>query len=175
MILSELPELKEVFKRLRSGRHVSGEDGAIYRALNEHEEEFRVLFDSLGFELLRHRRDFFYFKGSSGYSSFGTRIAVFFFILVESIAERGERLEETLFTQSFLIADLPHFQRERYRKYMAEAGMEDEDSLHNLFQRMERLGFLRREDEHSLRFRTPAYRLLDLCTEVLGESGEEPS
>lgn len=174
MIMSELPELKEVFGRLRSGRHVSSEDGAIYRALAEHEDEFRILFDSLGFVLLRHSRDFFYFKGSSGYSSFGTRIAVFFFILVEWIAERGDRLEETLLTQSFLIADLPHFQRERYRKYMAEAGMENEDSLHNLFQRMERLGFLRRENEHSLRFRTPAYRLLDLCAEILPD-GEEPS
>lgn len=175
MILSELPKLKEVFNKLRSGRHVSGEDGTIYGALAEHEEEFRALFDSLGFVLLRHRRDFFYFRGSSGYSSFGTRIAVFFFILVEWISEKGQRLEETLFTQSFLITDLPHFQRERYRKYMSEAGMEDEDSLHNLFQRMERLGFIRRENEHSLRFRTPAYRLLDLCTEVLGEIGEESS
>lgn len=175
MILSELPELKEVFKRLRNGRHVSSEDGATYRALAEHEEDFRILFDSLGFVLLRHRRDFFYFRGSSGYSSFGTRIGVFFFILVEWIAEKGEQMEETLFSQPFLIADLPHFQRERYRKYMAEAGMEDEDSLHNLFQRMERLGFIRRDNEHSLRFRTPAYRLLDLCTEVLGESGEESS
>lgn len=172
---SELPELEAVFENLRSGRHISSTDGSLYRALADNEEEFRTLFESLGFNLVRHPRDFFYFRGGGGYSSFGTRISVFFFILVEWLAERDERLEEALFTREFAIPDLPHFQRERYRRYMAEAGMENEDSLLNLIARMERLGFVNRKGERSFGFSHPAYRLLDLCMEVLERGSGEQS
>lgn len=172
---SELPELETVFESLRSGRHISSGDGSIYRALADNEDEFRKLFESLGFTLVRHPRDFFYFRGGGGYSSFGTRISVFFFILVEWLAEREERLHEALFTREFTIPELPHFQRERYRRYMAEAGMETEESLLNLISRMERLGFVNRKGELSFGFSHPAYRLLDLCTEVLECGSEEQS
>ena len=170
---SELPELKVVFENLRSGRHISSSDGSLYRALAENEEEFRTLFESLGFRLVRHQRDFFYFGGGGGYSSFGTRISVFFFILVEWLAERNEQLVEALFTREFAIPELPHYQRDRYRRYMAEAGMESEDSLLNLIARMERLGFVQRTGERSFSFRHPAYRLLDLCMEVQEKESEE--
>ena len=174
MSWSDLPDVREVFKLLRSGRNVAMEDGRPFRALAGNETEFRELFSALGFDLIRHPRDFFYFKADSRYSPTGAKVAVFFFILVEWIADRGEAVEETVFNQSFALSDLPHLIRDRYRAYMAEAGVDGEDGLQNVLRSMVRMGFLRMEDGSAIRFRTPAYRLMDLCTDVLRESGEGP-
>lgn len=173
MSWSELPRIGDIFDRLKNGRHISTDDGALYKALAENENEFRDLFASLGFSLVHHDRGFFFFKSDARFSQAGVRIAVFFFILVEWLSDRGEPLEEALFTRLFSSAELPHLEQKRYRAYMSEAGVDDEDSLDNLLRQMERSGFIRSEGERVFRFRTPAYRLLDLCAEALRDGAEE--
>lgn len=164
---ADLAHLEEVFDRLRSGRHLSRDDAQVFRDLTEHEEEYRELFAALGFELVHHVRDFFYFRSDSRYSHLGARMAVFFFILVEWLSDRGDAIEEALFSNPFEVTELPHLEQKRYRAYMEEAGAGDEESLGNLLKQMERYGFISREGERIIRFKTPAYRLLDLCAEVL--------
>ncbi len=167
MSWTDLAHLGEVFDRLRSGRHVSRDDTPIFRDLTEHEDEYRELFTALGFELVHHVRDFFYFRSDARYSHSGARMAVFFFILVEWLSDRGDAIEETLFSRPFDVSELPHLDQKRYRTYMEEAGAGDEESLGNLLKQMERYGFISREGERIIRFKAPAYRLLDLCAEVL--------
>jgi chromosome condensin MukBEF MukE localization factor len=153
---------------LRSGRHVSHYDGRCYRALCENEREYRELFASLGFTLTRHDRDFFYLQGSGG-GSFSAKAAVFFFIMAEWVSDNGESVTEALFESPVAIVKLPHLERERYRKYMAETGVDSEETLMNLLNRMQRLGFIEFQGEEGIIFRDPSYRFLDLCAEISAE------
>ncbi|PIE51936.1 hypothetical protein CSA37_09165 [Candidatus Fermentibacteria bacterium] len=172
MSWEELPLKKETFERLRTGRHVSHTDGECYRALCGNEEEYREFFASLGFTLTRHNRDFFYLQGISG-GSFSARAAVFFFILVESISDNGESVTEVLFDSPIPLNKLPHFERERYRKYMAETGVETEEAFENLLKRMQRLGFIEFQGDEGIIFRDPSYRFLDLCAEIAAEEKDK--
>ena len=45
-----------------------------------------------------------------------------------------------------------------------------EEELRQTLRTMERFGFLKMEGTDSFRFRTPAYRFLDLCMELFKES-----
>ena len=160
------PHLAEIFDALRLGRHISRKDGNLFYVLEKHESDFRDLFENLGFVLQRHQRDFFYFRDSQNFTELSARMAVFVFILIEWLADRGEPIEETIMTALFELDKLPHFQTERYRKYMVEAGVDGEEELLNVLRAMERTGFITRTDAESFEFETPAYRLLDLCMEV---------
>jgi hypothetical protein len=167
----DLPMKRELFDKLRNGRHVFLEDGEAFRTLSENENLFREFFGSLGFTLVRHSRDFFYFEGTGGGSS---KAAVFFFILVEWISDEGRGIAESLFEEPIPVEKLPHLTRDRYRKYLLETGIDCEDDLMNLLKRMEKLGFIHFEDEGAFVFKAPAYRFLDLCNEIKSEgTGEE--
>ncbi|HRW77307.1 MAG TPA: hypothetical protein P5207_01440 [Candidatus Sabulitectum sp.] len=168
----ELPLIKELFERLRTGRHVYHADGECYRALCGNEEEYREFFASLGFTLTRHQRDFFYLQGSGG-GSFSAKAAVFFFILAEWVSDNGESVTEALFESPVPLNKLPHLERERYRKYMAETGVDSEETLTNLLNRMQRLGFIELQGAEGIIFREPSYRFLDLCAEITTEEKSE--
>jgi hypothetical protein len=173
--LFDLPHLEEAFEALRRGRHLALRDGELYHAVQKHEEAFRELFERLGFTLVRHPRDFYYFRDSSNFTDTTARIAVFMFILVESLADRGEPVEETVMTRRFDLEELPHLQSDRYQAYMAEAGATSVDDMTNVVRAMERFGFARRMGESSFEFQSPIYRFLDLCMEMAREeSGDKP-
>ena len=171
-----LPQLAEIFNELRRGRHLCPEDGALYYALRDHIDSFRDLFRHLGFRLEFHSRDFYYFRGEGSLSDTASRMAVFFFILMEHLAGRGEAVEEGMMSGTFAVADLPHLNSDRYRTYMHEAGVDDEEGLLTVIRNLERFGFLQRREGH-FRFRSPAYRFFDLCLEILrtGPAAAEPS
>ncbi len=164
----ELPMKSELFELLRKGRHVSSVDGECFKELAENETVFRKFFASLGFLLERHEKDFFYFQGSKS-SSFSAKAAVFFFILVEWISDQGGSTIQWLFEQVTHVDNLPHLERERYKKYMIETGIDSKDDLMNLLKKMEKLGFINFENERSFIFRKPAFRFLDLCREIKNE------
>ena len=174
-ITTELPRLAEVFDALRKGRHLAPEDADLYFELNSGESAFTELFAKLGFELQKHPRGFYYFKGESDISDTASRMAVFMFILVETLADSGASPEEQIMTSLFFTDKLEHLRRERYRNIMLEAGMPTEEELRQTLRTMERFGFLKMESPDSFRFRTPAYRFLDLCMELFkeGEAAEK--
>ncbi|MFO8071744.1 MAG: hypothetical protein R6V85_07695 [Polyangia bacterium] len=165
----DLPRLAEVFDALRKGRHIcmTG-DAGLYSVLRDHSEEFRALFVQLGFELVHHPRDFFYFSNRKNFTELSARMAVFVFILVEHLADRGEAIEETLMTRRFRFAELPHMTKERYRRLMREAGVTEDGDIEQTVVNMERFGFAERRADDSFVFRPPAYRFLDLCYEMAG-------
>lgn len=164
--LVDLPHLAEIFQVLRRGRHVDIDDGRLYVALKSEVDAYTALFSQLGFELKHHARDFFYFLDRDNFTDLSARMAVFMFLLVEHLADRGDPIAETLMTRRFRYEELPHLVSDRSRQLMAEAGATTPDDLRDIVSRMERYGFTRREDGESFAFRAPAYRFLDLCLEM---------
>lgn len=172
----DLPYLAEVFEVLRRGKHISPRDGDLFHALKKHEGLYRSLFAKLGFKMVRHTRDFFYFLDSSNFTELSAKIAVFMFILVEYLADQGEAVEDTVMTRRFAYRNLPHLQGERYQTYMREAGVTTPDDLAAIVRTMERFGFARRMDAETFCFDVPIYRFLDLCMDMAVQIGNgEPS
>lgn len=168
----DLPHLAEVFDALRRGRHIYLRDGELFRDLQQREALYTELLAMLGFKLVRHPRDFFYLFDASNFTELSERMAVFMFILVEHLSDRGEAVEETVLTRQFSYADLPHLQAERYQTYMREAGVATTEELSTVVRNMERYGFARSVDETSFRFEPPVYRFLDLCMELSRQAGK---
>lgn len=162
----DLPHLDKIFEALRRGKHITARDGDIFYALKKNEAAFESLFEALGFRMLHHARDFFYFHDASNFTNLSARIAVFMFIMVEHLADQGEAVEETVMTRRFSYQDMPHLQGDRYSAYMREAGVETPDDLAAVVLTMERFGFARRIDSQTFSFDTPIYRFLDLCMEM---------
>jgi hypothetical protein len=167
-----LPHASEIFEQLRRGRHLCAADGKLYRALKENLNEYQDLFSHLGFRLQVHGRDFFYFKGRDSLSPQASRMAVFVFILVETLSDMGEAVVDTLMTRIFSVPDLPHLKSARYRAYLKEAGVFNEDDLRGILRHLDRFGFIRRHTEDTFAFRTPAYRFFDACVEILNSDEE---
>ena len=163
----DIPKLSEIFEALRRGRHICAEDGDIYWALRDNFEHVQALFTSLGFRLEAHPRDFYYFHGSGSLSDRSERMAVFMFILVEWLSDRGEQVEEAIITRKFNVDELPHMRIERYRQYMNEAGISGEGGISDVIRNFERFGFARREVGSLFSFRSPVFRFVDLCHAVL--------
>lgn len=170
-----LPHLAEIFNQLRRGRHLCPEDGDLYRALRQDGEAFRDCFHHLGFRLEAHPRDFFYFRGSDGLSPQASRMALFVFILIESLADQGRPVVDTLMTETFAISELPHLKSARYRAYLQEAGGAGEDDLRAIIRQLDRFGFANRLTDDTFRFRTPAYRFFDLCIDILNRDQAAPA
>ena len=168
----ELPHMAAVFEALRRGKHVSLKDGDVYHALKKHTFDYEQLFARLGFTLVHHTRDFFYFLDRSNFTDLSAKIAVFMFILVEHLADQGDTVEDTVMTRRFAYAELPHLHGERYPAYMREAGVTTPEELAAIVQRMERFGFTRRMDADTFCFDTPIYRFLDLCMDMAQTSAE---
>jgi hypothetical protein len=172
--LVDLPHLARIFEALRRGRHICPRDGDLYHALHRRTESYQRLFDQLGFRLLEHPREFFYFQDASNFTDLSARMAVFVYILVEHLADSGAEIEKALLTRSFTYAELPHLEGERYLQYMREAGVTNGDDLVNLVRTMERFGFACRQDAHTFGFLPPVYRFLDLCMDVKKEEVPKP-
>jgi len=167
-----LPQLEAIFDALRRGRHLCSEDGKSFFALRDNLEDFRDLFNHLGFHLVVHPRDFFYFRGKDSLSPQGSRMAVFIFILIEALADQGEPVVETLMTKTFTIGDLPHLKSARYRAYLKEIDITEEDGLRRIVQHLDRFGFVQKLTDNTFRFRSPAYRFFDACSQILTTEGK---
>jgi hypothetical protein len=137
--------------------------------LRENPDAYQDLFHHLGFHLQVHQRDFFYFRGRDSLSLQASRMAVFVFILIESLSDQGEPVVDTLMTRTFSIPDLPHLKSARYRAYLKEAGAVSEDDLRGIVRQLDRFGFIQRQTDDSFTFRTPTYRFFDLCIEILNQ------
>jgi hypothetical protein len=161
-----LPGLKDIFEALRQGRHLCQADGSLYRYLEDHRETFTDLFGQLGFELKKHRRDFYYFYSRNTISEKSERMAVFMFMLIEWITDQGHNIEETLMNQQFNCDELPHLSTGRYRDILSQLSIFDRDGLVTIITNMARMGFVERVNEKTFAFRSPVYRFLDICQEI---------
>jgi hypothetical protein len=171
-LLKELPSLGDIFQALSRGYHISAEDPVLYRELAEHEEAYRTLFDTLGFTLEGDPAGFYYFRPSVADSATKPtqKMAVFTFVLVEYLADKGFDPYEKMM-DGILVADLPHGHRE-YADITRQAEIDTPESFDRLINTMQSLGFLRR-DGGLIRFKSPIRRFLNLCIEF-SKKGERP-
>ena len=173
--VTTLPGLKEIFEALRQGRHLCRADGQLYQQLEDHRKAFVNLFDQLGFELKKHRRDFYYFYAPNIMTEKSQRIALFMFILIQWITDQGQPIEEALMNQQFNYDELPHFKNARYQEMLAQLNVVDTDGLATIVTNMARMGFADRINDQIFAFRTPVYRFLDICQDIArSQKQDEP-
>lgn len=173
--LSELTHLAQLFDRLRMGRHICIEDGALYLALRGGFEAYRTVFEALGFELIQHVQGFYFFLSEEELGKNASRMAVFFWVLIEAWGDQGHDLERKVFDRAgHSLVDLPHFKRESWRQCMADVGVSTTDELTLVVRRLEQYGFAKRLTGERLRFMKPAWRFLELSIDVIAESDQEP-
>jgi hypothetical protein len=171
-----LPEkLAEVFRSLRSGRHMCRDDGVLYRDLESHEENYRVIFAGLGYELIHHGQGFYYLKGGSTLTSQRLQaVALFMLILFQDLEDK--KFQETkrgwerkLLDRVFRLDDLPHFAAAQRRNMMYTVGVTAETVQYKVIRPLSMLGMLQVLPEGQFQFRSPVYRFIDLCLSFSGD------
>ena len=171
----ELPLLQTIFTELRKGRHICIEDGPPYEALAADPERYRNLFAALGLNLVCHGRGFFYLDDESAPRT-AQRMVLFTAILVETLDDQGVNLDLELTRIPINPSRLPHLQHEKYARVMAEVDVTSEEALLKVLDALKRYGLAEPLKDGSWRFRTSAYRLLDILN-MAGRSlkpGESP-
>jgi len=158
--------LQAIFTDLRKGRHLCMEDGAAYEALAADPERYQSLFAALGLNLVFHDRGFFYLDDESSPRT-AQRMILFTAILVETLDDQGVNLDADLTQVPIQPGKLPHLVHEKYAKVMAEVDVTTEDALLKVLDALKRYGLAEPLRDGSWRFRTSAYRLLD----ILGMAG----
>lgn len=175
--MKSLSHLREMFELLTRGRHLSPEDEPLFSALVADYEAYAGYFAPLGFKLVRHEREFFYFEPDHPEKMPETlpRIAVFAFVLVDHAANQGVAVEEYLLGRSFLIGNLPHFTLERYAALLRQVSVHDESDLVRVLDHMERLGWLKWLGTDEFRLLRPFHRVFDTCLRLSPASEAAPA
>jgi hypothetical protein len=169
--MKPLPHLAEIFALLTRGCHLSPEDEPWFSALSADYPAYAEYFKPLGFELVRHEREFFYFAPTTPEKVPETlpRIAVFAYILVDHAANQGQPVEEYILGHNYLASALPHFSLDRYRALLRQVDVLDATDLHRVLDHLERLGWLKWLGPDEFRFLRPFHRLFDKCLELSRE------
>lgn len=161
------PHLQEAFEALSRGRHISSYDPELYADLQLHFETYKHVFQSLGFALESNARGFYYFEREGSASDAIEQAAIFIWVIVDWMADKGMAISEQITLHDFVTNDLPHFQTDRYRSYMERLKVADEVAVRRLLLAMSRFGFLRSTNDFaSFRFLPPVYRLLQAAEVV---------
>ncbi len=165
MTFPVLPRQRDIFEALISGRHMCLEDGELFTALRDNEDDYRALFGGLGLELIVDPRGFFFLNGTRTPANMKD-ILFFMAILFEYMDEQGYSLEEVVFGSDFYFKDLPHLSHQRYAEVMERAaGVKTLEALRGIVTSMARYRFVVTEAD-SFRFRIPAHRLFDLIRDA---------
>ncbi|MEO8591309.1 MAG: hypothetical protein ABI432_18160 [Flavobacteriales bacterium] len=168
--MNTLPQIKDIFDKLRQGAYITHEQGPMHAAIAENYEGYRDYFEPLGLNLVRHPRDFFYFhteaaEGTPPATSLAP-MAVFCFILIEATANEGRPVEEYLLSERFSLSALPHLKSDRYKAHMRAVDVEDEAGLRKLIKSMATKGWTEFNADDTFRFLRPFHRLFDKCQEI---------
>lgn len=178
-MLDHLEQLEEIFRELSRGRHLSAADGDLFSALEKHPSDYQAVFKKLGFDLVSDARGFYYFFGSRSTANSVKRLALFLYILIDWLADRGEGITAALAGKSFNVNQLPHLASERYCGYLGHVGISTPADIAETLRAMENFGFLVQGSDGTFRLLPPAHRLVDACVaaglETETESTEEAS
>lgn len=169
----ELPYLTEIFQLLQTGKHICCQDGGKFFALQEKPDEYTACFKALGYELIEHPKDFYYFRMQGKANNDSTKqMALFVFLLIEHLDKRELDLENAMMSNRFQINTLPHLKTERYRELMREVKVTNEEGLISVIATLQRYGFATLYGKESFQFKAPAYRFFDLCASELASQTE---
>lgn len=171
--MNSLPHLARIFERLKRGYHLGPDDEPEFSALAARFDDYAAQFEALGLKLARHEREFFYFEPDNAETVPDTlpRIAVFSYILIDHAANQGRPIEEFIFSQNFMLATLPHFTLDRYLALLRQVNVHDANDVENLLKHMERIGWVRCEENGEFRFLRAFHRVFTKCLE-LAQAGQ---
>lgn len=169
--MNELPHLTSIFDHLKRGCHLGPDDEPEFSALaSPRFDEYSNCFAALGFSLVRHEREFFYFEPENPETIPDTlpRIAVFSYIMVDHASNQGRSIEEFIFGQTFLVTALPHFAFDRYTSLLRQVDVHDVNDLRAVLNRMEQIGWvkIRGLGVDEFRFLRPFHRVFSKCLEL---------
>ncbi|MDZ7594556.1 MAG: hypothetical protein U0932_07890 [Thiobacillus sp.] len=162
-MLDHLEKLEDIFRELSRGRHLCATDGDLFAALEKHPSDYQAVFKKLGFELVCDARGFYYFFGARATANNVNRLALFLYILIDWLADKGEGIMAALAGKSFSVNELPHLGSERYRGYLSHVGIATPADLTEVIRTMENFGFLAQASDGTFRLLPPAYRIVDAC------------
>ena len=172
----DIPGKKEVFQALVSGMHISLHSGELYHYLGNNLDDYQTELATLGYHLV-HELDYFYLQDQEDErpNDYSRRCLVFITIMIESIANTGGDIMETLLSESgFEVDQLPHLSTERYRNYMQNLDIGETRQLKSLLNNMHRSGFVEyREIDNFLRFLSPVNRYLQLSLDILEQHNKQ--
>lgn len=165
-------QLASVFTALRKGRHLCRLDGDGFFDLERNTDAYERLFAGLGYQLVRHPREFFFLQGKQRSFVPGDRthaIALFILVLFQHLEdtkfqEEARAWERHLLERSFEISNLPHFTTSGPRKdWMDRAGISRENLRQKVLRVLDQWGIIEFEGPERFRFRPGIYRFVDLC------------
>lgn len=175
--MNQPPHLSSIFDHLKRGCHIGPEDEPEFSALaSPRFEEYQAYFAALGFNMVRHEREFFYFEPENPEAVPDTlpRIAVFSYIMIDHASNQGRSIEEYIFGQNFLVTALPHFSFDRYMALLRQVEVHDLGDLKGVLNRMEQIGWVKVKgmgvDE--FRFLRPFHRVFSKCLELSAAANE---
>lgn len=172
--MNSLPQLQPIFEKLKTGYHLSHEDGLLYSALMENFDQYAEYFAAIGLTLIRHERDFFYFDAEERDSAsvLLPRVAVFAYILIDFTATQGQPIEDTIMTATFSLRGLPHFSLDSYRAHLRQVDLNEPEDLRDVIQYLTRIGWAKWVGAEEFCFLRPFYRVFDKCLELSRLSAE---
>src|SRR6266498_3019842 len=162
------PHLQSIFNKLKTGYHISYEDGELHAALMQDPTPYVEYFAVIGLKLIQHPRDFFYFDAEEREkeSKQLPKVAVFAYILVDHLASQGQPIEDTVMNGTFSLRGLPHFSLESYRAHLRQVGINEPDDLRDVVQYLARIGWAKSLGVEEFRFLRPFYRVFEKCLEL---------
>lgn len=165
MTFPVLPKQRGIYEALISGRHLCLEDGDLFTALRDNEEDYRALFSGLGMDLVVDPRGFVFLNGTRTPANMKD-ILYFMAVLFEHMDEQGYSLEEVILGSDFYYKDLPHLKHQKYAEVMERSsGAVTQEGLRGIVSSLVRYRFATTEADY-FRFRTPAHRLFDLVRDA---------
>lgn len=151
---------------------------AEFRDLDRNEEQYRALFQGLGYELVHHGQGFYYFRGGNSLTTQRLRAVTLFTLILfqdledKKFQEANRAWERMLLTRVFGINELPHFETPQRRSLMFHVGVTPETLHEKVLRPMARLGMLEMIGSEQFQFRSPIYRFVDLCMQFANEDWE---
>lgn len=158
---------REAFELLCKGRHLSAADGVVFHDLYANQDSYQGFFAAIGFNLECDPRGFAYFAGESE----GTiarnmeRAALFVFLFVDYLSDKGVGIEEGLFGgQWHRVENLGFLADPRRETLLKESGLGLDDDRTNILRYMARTGFLvYDETQQTIQFASPTRRIIDVA------------
>ncbi|CAG1021993.1 hypothetical protein DOJK_01371 [Patescibacteria group bacterium] len=170
--LEPLKYSETLFKRLNKGEHINRHTEAkLWLALEKYGDDYKILFNALGFELVIDARGFAYFKTEqTNNGKYSQQIALFILLLFEYQADKG--LYQYQFEQWKITKELISELWQKNRALLEAEDIRTMDDLIDILDRACRVGFMKKSSNiYSLLAAT--HRYLDLFLELQAQNQTE--
>lgn len=166
--LITLPQLADIYKKLSGGYHISEQDLPLWQELDQQEDAYSALFSSLGNQLKRDSRGFFYFDvddASANMGKISRLFALTLYALVEYFADQGRDPLQSLFEQELDHEVFSGIVQQQYHLFEQLDIFSVTDLKREVANRMLRLGFARAQGDN-IRLLAPIHRYLDALLQL---------